>query len=143
MRIESLDQVQMFREIAERVFNCDYSTTAHDLSNAIRSGSTDHLGYIAFDDDIPAAIGRLYTRCKSMFGGLYGGGTIAAHRKRGLYRALVSTRTRDAVHFGARYMLVDALPTSRPILESLGFLHLTNTWPCTLRKSVPELNASC
>jgi len=31
---------------------------------------------------------------------------------------------------GAKYLLVDALPTSRPILERLGFQHLTDTWAC-------------
>ncbi len=137
VRVENLDQVPLFRDVAERVFGGDWSTTANGLSNAIRSGSTDHVGYIAFDEDVPAAIGRLYTRAKSMFGGLYGGGTLTAHRQRGLYRALVAARARDAKQFGARYLLVDALPTSRPILESLGFAHLTDTWPCTLRKSDP------
>ena len=142
VRIESLDLVPLFREVAERVFNCDWSPIADDLARAIRSDSTDHVGYIAFDDDVPAAVGRLYTRSKSMFGGLYGGGTLAAHRKRGLYRDLVATRARDAAHFGASYLLVDALPTSRPILESLGFRHLTDTWPCTLRKPVPTSSSS-
>ena len=134
VQIESLDQVPLFREVAERVFNCDWSLIADDLARALRSCSTDHVGYIAYDDDVPAAVGRLYTRSTSMFAGLYGGGTLPAHRKRGLYRDLVATRARDAAHFGARYLLVDALPTSRPILESLGFCRLTGTWPCTLRK---------
>jgi hypothetical protein len=142
VRVESLDQLPFFRGVAERVFNCDWSLISNELSRAIRSGSTDHVGYIAFDNDIPAAIGRLYTRSKSMFGGLYGGGTLTAHRKRGLYRALVAFRARDAAQFGVRYLLVDALPTSRPILESLGFCYLTGTWPCTLRKPVPIASSS-
>ena len=137
VRIESLDLVPLFRDVAERVFGGDWSPIADDLSRAIRSDSADHIGYIAFDDNVPAAIGRLYTRPKSMFGGLYGGGTLSAHRKRGLYRDLVANRARDAAKFGARYLLVDALPTSRPILESLGFRYLTGTWPCTLRQPVP------
>ena len=141
VRIESLDLVPLFREVAERVFDRDWSLIADALSRAIRSSSTDHVGYIAFDDDVPAAVGRLYTRSKSIFGGLYGGGTLSAYRKRGLYRDLVATRARDAAHLGAHYLLVDALPTSRPILESLGFCHLTGTWPCTLRKLAPTLSS--
>ena len=31
---------------------------------------------------------------------------------------------------GAKYFQLDALPTSRPILERLGFQWLTDTWPC-------------
>jgi hypothetical protein len=40
------------------------------------------------------------------------------------------TLTRDGEVIGARGLVADALPTSRPILERLGFVHLTNTWPC-------------
>ena len=47
---------------------------------------------------------------------------------------MVAARARDAVRLGAEYLIVDALPTSRPILERLGFVHLTDTWPCTLRR---------
>ena len=74
VRVERLDQLPFFREVAARVFNCDWSLISNELSRAIRSGSTDHVGYIAFDNDIPAAIGRLYTRSKSMFGGHAHGG---------------------------------------------------------------------
>src|SRR5262249_23118465 len=41
-----------------------------------------------------------------------------------------ATRARDAIASGAKFLLVDALPASRPILERLGFEHLTDTWPC-------------
>jgi hypothetical protein len=102
------------------------------LYEALRSGSTQHRAYVAYDapGGEPVSIGRLYTHPDSAFGGLYGGGTLAAFRGRGFYRATVAARARDARELGARYLLVDALPTSRPILESLGFQHLTDTWPC-------------
>src|SRR4029079_12510106 len=61
VRVESLDLLPLFREVAERVFDRDWSPIADDLSRAIRWGSNDLVGYIAFDDDVPAAIGRLYT----------------------------------------------------------------------------------
>ena len=79
---------------------------------------------------MPVSTGRLYTHARSWFGGLYGGGTRAGHRGRGFYRALVAARARDARERGATCLLVDALPTSRPILERLGFEHLTDTWAC-------------
>jgi hypothetical protein len=81
---------------------------------------------------VPAAIGRLQTRAASAFGGLYGGFTLEAHRRRGLYHALIAERARDALRLGARYLRVDALPTSEPILERLGFVKLADTWPCVL-----------
>lgn len=48
---------------------------------------------------------------------------LPEYRGRGVYRSLVSKRARDAVDFGAQYLQVDALPTSRPILERLEFLY--------------------
>jgi hypothetical protein len=92
-------------------------------------------GYIAFMDGCPASVGRLETHPDSWFAGLYGGGTIERFRGRGLYRALVAARARMATELGARYLTVDALPTSRPILERLGFVRLTDTWPCMLRRA--------
>ncbi|AIE84741.1 acetyltransferase [Fimbriimonas ginsengisoli Gsoil 348] len=129
VRVATTDQVEEFRGVAEAVFEKDYSRTCGELAAGL--GSTNHLGYIAYDGDQPVGIGRLYTMPDSRFGGLYGGGTLASHRGRGFYRALVATRAQDAEKFGARYLRVDALPTSRPILERMGFTHLTDTWPCT------------
>ena len=73
-------------------------------------------------------------RCSSFpgDGGLFGGFTLEAHRGRGLYRATVAERARDALRLGARHLRVDALPTSEPILQRLGFVKVADTWPCVL-----------
>ena len=63
------------------------------------------------------------------FAGLYGGVTLPEHRGRGYYRATVAKRAEIARERGYRYLYVDALPTSRPILERLGFVRLTTTTP--------------
>jgi hypothetical protein len=133
LRVETPEHVDLFRKAATEIFQKNYGFTARELLAGIHSGSRGQLGYIALDGDIPASVGRLYTHPQSIFGGLYGGGTLASHRGRGLYRAVVAARARDAVKMGARYLIVDALPTSRPILERLGFIRLTDTWPCVLR----------
>jgi hypothetical protein len=103
-----------------------------ELSAALRAGSEEQLGYLAFDADRAVSVGRLNTTPASPFGGLYGGGTLPSHRGRGFYRATVAARARDAARLGARYLRVDALPTSQPILERLGFLRVTETLPCVL-----------
>jgi GNAT superfamily N-acetyltransferase len=131
MRIERAEQVELFREVAEEIFGKDYGTTAGQLMRAIERGSTQHLAYSAVVDGTAASIGRLYTHPDSAFGGLYGGGTRPAFRGQGLYRAVVAARARDARELGARFLVVDAMPTSRPILERLGFRHVADTWPCT------------
>jgi len=130
--IESQDQVAQYRQTAEEIFGREHEATARELLSAIRSGSTRHRGYIVMEGDAAMSIGRLYTDPQSAFGGLYGGGTLNRYRRRGFYRATVAARARDAKSAGARYLIVDALPTSRPILEKLGFARLTETWPCTL-----------
>jgi hypothetical protein len=129
VRVERPEQVELFRDAAVEIFGKDYGLTAK-LLRAIESGSTQHLAYVAMVDGRAVSVGRLYTHPDSLFGGLYGGGSRAAFRGRGLYRAVVAARARDAIRLGARVLLVDALPTSRPILERLGFVHLTDTWAC-------------
>jgi hypothetical protein len=63
------------------------------------------------------------------FGTLWGGGTLAAWRGRGIYRSLVAHRARLAVENGRSYLEVDASDDSRPILERLGFRPITTTTP--------------
>jgi hypothetical protein len=136
-RIADEQALADFRHVAGTVFNKDYSFTTNELRDALREGSTEHRGYVAYagPGGPPAAVGRLYTHPQSQFGGLYGGGTLPEFRGRGFYRATVAARARDALASGARFLRVDALPTSRPILERLGFIRVTDTWPCELRAS--------
>ncbi|NKE60536.1 GNAT family N-acetyltransferase [Lentzea sp. PSKA42] len=61
------------------------------------------------------------------FAGLWGGGTLAAWRGKGIYRALVAHRARLAIERGIKYLQVDASEDSRPILERLGFVKVTTT----------------
>jgi len=79
-RIDRVTQIEDFRRVAEQVFNKNYAFTASELADAIRSQSNDHRGYIAYKDGQAASIGRLYTHPDSVFGGLYGGATLAVSR---------------------------------------------------------------
>jgi GNAT superfamily N-acetyltransferase len=132
-RVGNLDELEIYRRVINGLERESNESIISDLADALRAGSSHHRGYIAYDGDSPVSIGRLYTSPDSHFAGLYGGGTLPAFRGRGHYRALVAARARDALAAGARYLQVDALPTSRPILERLGFQWLTDTWPCEWR----------
>lgn len=132
LRVTRAEHVRIFESVALQGGGAGRAHIAAALQRGIEAGSTEHLGYVAFDADVPASIGRLHTKAASAFGGLYGGFTLEAHRGRGLYRAIVAERTRDALRLGARYLRVDALPTSEPILERLGFVKVADTWPCVL-----------
>lgn len=60
---------------------------------------------------------------------LWGGTTLPAWRRRGIYRAIVAYRANLAAQRGFRFIEVDASSASRPILERLGFSAVTTTTP--------------
>lgn len=128
-RIERVDQLPEFRRVAEAVFGKDYSFTTGQLEAAIREGRSGHDAYVAYIGSEPVSIGRLYTDPRWAFAGLYGGGTLASYRGQGAYRAVIAARARDAALAGAKYLQVDALPTSLPILTRMGFVEIAETWP--------------
>src|SRR3954447_4206894 len=84
---------------------------------------------VAFVDGKPVSSGRVDLDPDTEFAGLYGGVTLPEYRGRGLYRATVLKRAEIARERGYRWLFVDALPTSRPILERIGFTQLTITTP--------------
>lgn len=128
-RVKTLEQVAAFRKVAEEVFGKDYSFTANQIAEGVTAGRRGHDGYVATIDGEPVAVGRLYTNPESAFAGLYGGGTRNAFRGQGCYRATVAARAQDALDRGAKFLQVDALPTSLPILLKLGFVKIADTWP--------------
>lgn len=89
--------------------------------------------YVAYADGKPICSGRLELMPGRAFAGLYGGGTDPAWRGRGVYRAVVAARAAEARARGVRYLTVDALETSRPILEQLGFEPLAQVTGWVLR----------
>jgi hypothetical protein len=130
--VRTLEQLAAFARVAEQIFCSDQTPVTRELAARLAEGSTEHIAYLGYEGDEVASVARLYTHPASAFGGLYGGGTLESHRGRGLYRATVERRGFDALQSGARYLRVDALPTSQPILERLGFEVLTYVRPCLL-----------
>ena len=84
---------------------------------------------VAYVGGKPVSSGRVDLDPGVEFAGLFGGVTLPEYRGRGLYRATVARRAELAREAGYRFLYVDALPTSRPILERTGFVHLTTTTP--------------
>jgi GNAT superfamily N-acetyltransferase len=84
---------------------------------------------VALAGDEPVSAARVEFVQGTDFAGLWGGGTVPAWRGRGIFRALVAYRAKLAADRGYRYLQVDALPTSRPILERLGFRPVAATTP--------------
>lgn len=131
-RVRTVRELSLFADVAERIFCRDQTPVVRELEARLAESSVEHVAYLIYDGADVASVARLYTHSDSLFAGLYGGGTLDGHRGRGLYRAAVQCRALDAMRAGARYLRVDALPTSQPILERLGFEVLTHLWPCSL-----------
>lgn len=84
---------------------------------------------VAMAGEEPVSAARLEFIPGTDFAGLWGGGTVPAWRGKGIFRALVAYRAGVAAERGYRYLQVDALPTSRPILQRLGFQAVARTTP--------------
>lgn len=125
------EEVDDYRRVAERASGEPvHAGLLAELTAAVERGSTELRGYLAYVGDRAVGASRLYTHPQSWFAGLYGGGVDPEFRRQGVYRAMVAARAQAAREAGAKCLLVDALPTSRPILERLGFERLSETWPC-------------
>jgi GNAT superfamily N-acetyltransferase len=84
---------------------------------------------VAMAGDEPVSAARVEFIPGTDFAGLWGGGTVPAWRGRGIFRALVAYRADLAAARGYRYLQVDALPASQPILQRLGFKPVAATTP--------------
>ncbi|WP_326835919.1 GNAT family N-acetyltransferase [Amycolatopsis rhabdoformis] len=115
--------------LSATVFGSSEAAVARELlaRAAEDQGSTVHVITEAAGRVVSAA--RLELVAGTSFAGLWGGATLPEFRGRGLYRALVAHRVGVARTRGVRYLQVDALPPSRPILERLGFTAVTTTTP--------------
>jgi ribosomal protein S18 acetylase RimI-like enzyme len=127
---DGLDQLFRVHEVA---FDNDGAPHASRLRQALEAQvarAPQSLGMvIALAGDEPVSAARIEYPSGSDFAGLWGGGTAPQWRGRGLYRALVARRAKMAAARGYRYLQVDALPTSQPILTRLGFVALARTTP--------------
>jgi GNAT superfamily N-acetyltransferase len=101
------------------------------LREQLASDRTGMIGVVAMAGERPISAARVEFMVGTRFAGLWGGGTVPEWRGRGVYTAMVRYRARLAVARGYRYLQVDALPTSEPILTRLGFTRLTTTVPYT------------
>ncbi|KMS74003.1 GCN5 family acetyltransferase [Streptomyces viridochromogenes] len=121
--------VDLVAEVHEKAFGTDGTQLRHQLLAQLTAAPDTVVAVVALAGDIPVSAARMELVPGARFAGLWGGGTVEGWRGRGIYRALVAHRARAAADRGYRYLQVDAMSTSRPILERLGFERLTTTTP--------------
>jgi GNAT superfamily N-acetyltransferase len=123
--------VERLVAVHNEVFGGDHSALgSFVLEGLVREPST-VAAVVAYAGPTPISAGRVAFRPGTDFAGLWGGGTLPAWRRRGVFRSLVAHRARLAAQRGFRYLQVDASADSRPILERLGFVALATTTPFT------------
>jgi hypothetical protein len=120
-----LDVAAISRQIGRQ----DALAETNRLSTMLRErpeGLTIHVAYL---DNEPVSSGRIHYGLSSDVAELAGGRTVHAYRRRGLFSSVIAARLLEAAARGCRYVLVDALPTSEPILAKFGFAAVTSTQP--------------
>ena len=116
--VDLREEPEVFTELAKEVFGRDHGGLPKTA-----------VAVVAYVDGQPVSGGRVDLDPEVEFAGLFGGVTLPEFRGRGLYRATVARRAELARAAGYRWLYVDALPTSRPILERNGFVAMTTTTP--------------
>lgn len=115
----------------DRVFGEEHGAIGRALAQALRQDPPPALGVVCFASGEPISAARIEFPPGSEFATLWGGGTLPEWRGRGAYHATVALRAKLARERAYRYLAVDAMPASKPILERLGFAALTTTTPYT------------
>jgi GNAT superfamily N-acetyltransferase len=112
-----------------RVWGNDGSALIQDLSAELAAAPDSLTIVIAEAAGEVVSAGWMRFPAGTEFATLWGGATLPAWRRKGIYRALVAYRANLAAARGLRYLQVDASDDSRPILERIGFVPVTTTTP--------------
>jgi GNAT superfamily N-acetyltransferase len=115
--------------VHDQVFGGSHGAVGQAVLRGLGLRPAPVAGVIAVAGNTPIAAGRVEFPAGGDFASLWGGGTLPAWRGRGIFRSLVAYRAALAHQRGYRYLHVDALPGSRPILRRLGFVELAETTP--------------
>ncbi|MQS07589.1 GNAT family N-acetyltransferase [Streptomyces alkaliphilus] len=115
--------------VHEAAFGTDGGRLRDQLLERLAHAPDSFVVTLAMAGDRPVGSARIEFTPGTDFAGLWGGGIVTGFRGRGLYRDMVAHRARLAADRGARFLVVDAMPTSAPILRRLGFERLGTTTP--------------
>lgn len=115
--------------LQSEVWGEDWSWLADDLFSRSQGHGPLVRILVVEDADRLVAAGWLSLVPETGFAGLWGGSTLPAYRRRGVYRCLVARRAQLAAGLSVRYLQVDASPDSRPLLERFGFVAVATTTP--------------
>ncbi|WP_433727268.1 GNAT family N-acetyltransferase [Actinoplanes sp. CA-051413] len=126
-QVSEAEDLRRFADHQTEVIGTDCSWVAADLGARVAAapGLITILVAEAGDQVVCTAIATYYPGTD--FVALLGGATLPEWQGRGLYRAMIASRAREAVARGFRLLHVDASPASAPILRRCGFHEITTS----------------
>jgi GNAT superfamily N-acetyltransferase len=127
--VTGADGVRLLADTHERAFGTSADRLREQLLARVAEPGNTLTMVVAFAGDLPVCAARMELHPGTDFASLWGGGTVKTWRGRGIYRSLIAHRARIAAAHGYRYLRVDAMDQSHPILERLGFTALGVTTP--------------
>jgi len=128
-RVHDAQGLNDVADITREIGRTNVEAEKHRLALGLRETPDELSVHVAYVDGEPVACGRIHFKKNSGFAELAGGRTKTTHRNRGIFTALVAARLREALARDRTHVLVDALPTSEPILTKRGFQFVTHTQP--------------
>jgi len=126
-RVSEAEDLRRFADHQTEVLGFDCSWVAADLSAQV-SADPGQITILVAEAGERFACTAFAVYCPGTdFVALLGGATLPDWRGRGLYRAMIAARAREAVARGFRLLHVDASPDSAPILRRCGFHEITTS----------------
>lgn len=128
--LRQVSEAEDLRRIADQqteVWGFDCSWVATDLMTRVLADPAQITILVAEADGQLACTAWSLYNPGTDFVALLGGTTLPRFRGRGLYRAMIAARAREAVARGYRLLHVDASPASAPILRRCGFHEITTS----------------
>ena len=130
-RISGSEGLADMAAVLAAVWGEDPREQIQEFATLLRDHPAFMSAYVAYTGDKPVATCRINFPEGSPFASLWGGSTLAEFRGRGIYSVMLRIRVEEARRRGYSYLTIDALPTSRPIVERRGFRLLCVSNPCT------------
>jgi GNAT superfamily N-acetyltransferase len=121
--------LELFTQVGAEAFGRPQDQLARDFRSRLQTEPDSLSIVLAMAGDRPVCGARTEFHPGTGFASLWGGGTVPDWRGRGVYRSTVAHRAREARDRGYRYLRVDAMPASEPILTRLGFVRAGTTTP--------------
>lgn len=129
-QITSGEEIDQVMAMEDKVWETSHTELGERLKRDLAQDPENLFIFAAYDGDQVVSAAWMYLHEGTSFGSLWGGSTVAEYRQKGYYQGLITARAKVAIDRGYRFLMVDASPMSRPILEKRGFQCLAYSYPC-------------